>query len=92
MIVVKRRRGQSVRIGRAVVTVLGTGAVSVRLGIDAPPDVEVDWLSESSNASREIEPQSASSMVMLSQFAELLRWRVRSHCDRTPPMGGWLAV
>lgn len=92
MIIVKRRRGQSVRIGQAVVTVLATGAVSVRLGIDAPSDVEVDWLGEFSNSSPKDELRNGGSLVMLSRFAESVRWRARCHCDRTPPMGGWLAV
>ena len=41
MIAWKRKRGQSVRVGNVVVTVLDCGSNCVRLGFDAPPDVEV---------------------------------------------------
>lgn len=90
MIVLKRRRGQSVRIGRAVVTVLGMGSAAVRLGIDAPPDVEVDWLAEFEPSTRK--PRAMKARSMLARWRESRSWQARSNRDRTPPNAGWLAV
>ena len=41
MLVLSRRKGESIVIGNAVLTLLDTGRGRVRIGIEAPPDLAV---------------------------------------------------
>ncbi len=41
MLILKRRRRQRIKVGDAIVTVIGWSPNSVRIGIDAPADVNV---------------------------------------------------
>lgn len=94
MLVLKRRSGQSVRIGRAVVTILRIGAVTVRLGIDAPPDAEIVWQSEQSDSPPDTLTTTVDDRppVMLARPELPSRWGCRTFENRTPPIPGWLAV
>lgn len=54
MLVLARKVGETIVIGNAIsVTVVSIGAESIRLGINAPPDVRIDRLEVAVRRARE---------------------------------------
>jgi carbon storage regulator len=88
MIILSRKRSQSIRIGNVVVTVLKSGRGGVRLGIDAPSTVPVVRCELESRADAGFDngPRSVKARSTLVAVTA----RLQPLVDRTDAMAGWV--
>ena len=79
MLVLTRRRGEGVTIGPTIrVVVLGIKGGQIRLGIEAPPTVEIHRDEVCARIQEENQSAACTGMVSLDAFRSLLHTRRRS--------------